>query len=515
MSEEIGWVNVLPAIQQRKEACTSAIRALEAAIAALRQASAENDPEQTKNQYGTAIIAWSEFLNKTEELAGVGQALASNYPTQAKYLIGATILENLDIVLLTGSVLRSLSEMIPGETDPLKLASEQPQMLRFAKEVITQHFPDSIAHFLGKFTALGLPTTGMPDSATLALPAYRASVIAGDSSSESIKILHISDLHRTPDEPVSNTEIGSSLVKAIKRFDGGSVDLIAVTGDLSQSATSEQYAQFEELVNYLVKNLLNDQKERCIIVPGNHDIDWAASAKGLFSLNRRVGDARLPEQAGVVPLCDLIVRAERATLESNTKPFRDSYERFYGKAYPVDDKKRCLVYFPPRCNVTVIGIDTTLGMSHLNTAPYVDRDSLITALDEAEAQVSDRPFIIAIGHHGPVRRASQKDAIDTWVLDRLLDNGVKLYIHGHEHETRVYHHSMDGEIRIISIGVGSLVAGPKERPESPRHYNIIELPSSSRARGRVWVRRKDKRDSPWAPYKNFGLATNLVDFIDL
>jgi len=246
------------------------------------------------------------------------------------------------------------------------------------------------------------------------------------------------------------------------------------------------------------------------VVPGNHDVDWTASMDGDFRAMRTLPESAPP--LGAVSLGTGHVVPTPRTLERVTLSFRQGYENFFGVRYSHDPGRRAMYLRPPGLNLGVVAIDTTIGMHHLNDSPAVDRQALITALEEARAE-GERRLIIAVGHHGPVRKPGQNDAIDSWVFDELLDAGVRLYLHGHVHETQLYTHSRDGFTSLTCIGVGSLVAGPVERPESsPRYYHLVELPHTVRS-GRVLVRRKDRRDLPWKRDQLHGPRAAPVDYL--
>src|SRR5258708_170016 len=102
-------------------------------------------------------------------------------------------------------------------------------------------------------------------------------------------ILHISDLHRSPTDPISNDELISALVSDRNRYvtEKPSIrapDAIVVSGDIIQgvllgtaeyeTALAEQYATAETFLDELVKRFASNDRSRVVIIPGNHDVDW-------------------------------------------------------------------------------------------------------------------------------------------------------------------------------------------------------------------------------------------------
>lgn len=119
-------------------------------------------------------------------------------------------------------------------------------------------------------------------------------------------ILHISDLHRTPNAKISNAELLSALVRDRDSYSIGdkpirTPDAIVVSGDVvqgvslkapnGQATLQAQYEEAEAFLSELAAALLGGDHSRVIIVPGNHDIDWQLAKKAMRLVE--VGD--LPE----------------------------------------------------------------------------------------------------------------------------------------------------------------------------------------------------------------------------
>ena len=104
-----------------------------------------------------------------------------------------------------------------------------------------------------------------------------------------LTILHISDLHRDPSNPISNSSLLDSLERDRDRdryrTENPSIsepDLIIVSGDViygipenskdPDRELTQQYEQAEDFLIKLAKSFVNGNRERVIIVPGNHDV---------------------------------------------------------------------------------------------------------------------------------------------------------------------------------------------------------------------------------------------------
>src|SRR5262249_52787434 len=103
-----------------------------------------------------------------------------------------------------------------------------------------------------------------------------------------ISILHISDLHRDPDNPISSDVLIDSLENDRRRYSCEedpvvrSPDLIIVSGDIiygikpnepnPQDRLGQQYQEALHFLNGLADRFLAGDRSRLVIVPGNHDV---------------------------------------------------------------------------------------------------------------------------------------------------------------------------------------------------------------------------------------------------
>src|SRR5262245_12722301 len=132
--------------------------------------------------------------------------------------------------------------------------------------------------------------------------------------------LHLSDLHRSREEPANNASLLAALLADQDRYLGETPTVprpegIIVSGDLIRGASigqanwqdsiREQYNVASEFLNELVQRFLNGDKARLVLVPGNHDVCWNTA----FSAMERVPDGSLPE--------DL-----KAALQEPSSPYR-------------------------------------------------------------------------------------------------------------------------------------------------------------------------------------------------
>lgn len=110
------------------------------------------------------------------------------------------------------------------------------------------------------------------------------------------RILHISDLHRSPDEPIGNASLIASLDQDFSNQRNeepviGPIDAIIVSGDIVQGVRvgetnaeeklKQQYETAKDFLNELVNRYLGGDKKKIVMVPGNHDVDWNKSISSM------------------------------------------------------------------------------------------------------------------------------------------------------------------------------------------------------------------------------------------
>lgn len=115
--------------------------------------------------------------------------------------------------------------------------------------------------------------------------------------------LHISDLHRSAADPISNADLLSALIADCDRYQRESPsipvpDVIMVSGDLVQGVGLDQsgreaeldrhYSEAAEFLQMLTEELHGDRSP-VVLIPGNHDVDWN-TARSAMSEVKIVGN---------------------------------------------------------------------------------------------------------------------------------------------------------------------------------------------------------------------------------
>jgi PAS domain S-box-containing protein len=316
-----------------------------------------------------------------------------------------------------------------------------------------------------------------------------------------IRLLHLSDLHFTKDTPVPARL--QWLLDDLKQ-DGGlgfkELDYLVISGDFTDKGSSEGFEKALDFVSGLTKEF-GLSAERCIFVPGNHDVrdlreayDWRDKPDGL-------------KEGEWVKQGEIILARNSEKYPRRLKPFSDSfYHKFVQRPYPLD------------CTVQGFAIpfwETGIQFLALNSCWQIDQfhrkrsgvhvEAVANALKQAQEQEDDarkagqlaagRPLLrIAVWHHAI---AGPEQIKDTEFLGNLQKNGVRLTLHGDVHEERRDLIGYWHEKKLHVLGSGSFGARAEDRPESsPRLYNVLEIARDLRS-AKVHTRCQPKPDGPW------------------
>jgi predicted MPP superfamily phosphohydrolase len=329
-----------------------------------------------------------------------------------------------------------------------------------------------------------------------------------------LSILHISDLHRDPENPIGNEALLDSLENDRRRYSGEEhpnirlPDLIIVSGDIVQGVNPAaadpekklraQYAEALTFLNKLTKRFLNGDKKRIVIVPGNHDI----SARDFISCLKRIDLAPDRKKELVTQLFspnsllrwswldfELYEIADPSLYAARLAAFCEFYKDFYegGRTYSLDPSQQFDIFDFPDFELTVTAFCSCHNNDIFNKQGSIHPDCIASAGMALRESNYDNRLRVAVWHHNTEGLPLQVDYMDPDVLQNLIDRGFSLGFHGHQHrpqflDTRFRH---EGSRRITVISAGTLCGGASLR--FGRAYNLVELDTEPR-KGYLHVR---------------------------
>lgn len=317
-------------------------------------------------------------------------------------------------------------------------------------------------------------------------------------------ILHISDLHRSRDEPVDNDSLVAALLADRDRYIGETPPVplpqaIIVSGDIIQGASmdqpnwdaavQDQYQVAHAFLDHLARRFLAGDRSKVIVVPGNHDVCWNTSRAAM----QRVPENEYPRdihRALIEPGSNYRWSwSERALYRiTDAETYRrrmSAYWSFVRDFYAdvpllqdVDPERGYQLFELFDRRTVVAAFDSTYGNDCFDYCGAMAPGTVgRCALD-----LRDLPHTyglrIAVWHHsvqGPPRR---EDYMDVAQVHEMVGLGFQLGIHGHQHiaEATSHHVHLSESQSMAVVSAGSLCAGARELPRGiNRQYNVIVI----------------------------------------
>jgi predicted phosphodiesterase len=317
-------------------------------------------------------------------------------------------------------------------------------------------------------------------------------------------ILHISDLHRSAIDPISNDELISSLVMdrgryQIEKKTVASPDAIIVSGDLIQgvpidfpdfeAALAEQYKTAEDFLNRLVNEFLGGDKSKIIIIPGNHDVDWNTAFKAM----EKVPESDIPKDfQQLMAQEDSIFRwswKERTAYkiikpdlyEKRLDAFWKFFEDFYKgtpNLFKVKAKQDVNLFTLFDGKIGIAAFNSCHGNDCFAYHGRIKKEAIARShLDFRDCKTIQ--LLIAVWHHNIDGPPYSTDYMDVEIVKGMIGRNFKLGIYGHQHKAQITPYEInlpDQQQRITLISAGSLCAGRYDLPQGyRRQYNILEI----------------------------------------
>jgi prenyltransferase beta subunit/predicted phosphodiesterase len=349
------------------------------------------------------------------------------------------------------------------------------------------------------------------------------------------RILHISDIHRGPNAPTSDFTLSNKLLDDINHTyaadnrrlaEGdphlGQPDLIVVSGDLTQTASEQEYECSLRFIESLLP-LVNGERRRVVLVPGNHDVNWAESSKSYSPATKEEYEKQSPPGE---PYRQSVKRAYDGTYwkkseASYTQRFRNFkilFDTFYGGAssYSLERGMMYTVYdYSKTIGVVVAGFNSCDEIdaypdngrpASLDRRAFINTDAIYGAVKMPDFHGGDDSILrLAVFHHNIRSVGHAEDFLDPKYLDILKLHRFDVCLHGHVHVAS--HDVFDpAQAKILPVvGAGSLAAPYTDRPPAaPMGYNLFVV---DRRSGGIWAhtRRHDESHLTWmADYQPSG-----------
>jgi small GTP-binding protein len=322
-----------------------------------------------------------------------------------------------------------------------------------------------------------------------------------------IRILHLSDLHvGASTDPLSLLQPLETDLK--DRYEGLGVerlDYLVISGDITNRAAPQEFEKAREFVSALIEKF-GLTAERCIFVPGNHDLDWDTEVY-TRKKKRQVNASTLVPGTYKEDGDGYYVRDDARYPERFKNFSQHFYHPLTQRPYPLAPAEQCLSFFFSESRVQFLAMNSAWEIDEYFTErSSISAQALSRGLEAADRELAEarkrgdlkdgtQVLRLAVWHH-PVT-GNEKIQADSF-MERLLRADVRACLHGHVHEDRAdlvnYLHPAR---RIHVVGAGSFGAPTHHRPESvPRLFNLLEIQRDLK-RLRVHTRCLRKQGGAW------------------
>ncbi len=377
-------------------------------------------------------------------------------------------------------------------------------------------------------------------------------ILVGESSigfsfgGNMFSVLHISDLHQNLQDEIPPEWLLDTLDNDFKRYARNEPhipfpNLCVVSGDLvygvgpgTANAADElerQYDQAHEFLVGLCDRFFEGKRDRVVLLPGNHDVDYSAmvqsgsylgipkSARDKSALVNELFSANSTLRWSWSKL--QFFRVDDQNVYNNRlRQFARMYERFYNgeRTYSLDPSQQFDVFDFADLSFCLVALNSCHRNDPMNRVGTIQPAALAGACRALRSPSRAGWCLGATWHHDIAGGAGHEDFLDAGFIQLLIDAGVTIGFHGHRHRSDCFEQKNrlgDDPRKMTVVAAGTLCAGPTNlSPGIPRGYNVVEV-DQERLAGRVHMRQmvNQLQNLPiWGPGQFIDTNKPYIDF---
>lgn len=326
----------------------------------------------------------------------------------------------------------------------------------------------------------------------------------------SFSILHISDLHRDMNDEMANEWLIASLARDFDNFSKQDVPILkpslcVVSGDLiygvspscenSEFEIRRQYQQAKDFLIRLAEKFFDGDRNKIIIVPGNHDVSFPVMLESVEMMDLRKDKA---ERQGLVARffkknsslrwswSDLrfyeIVDKEKYL--NRFIYFSEMYNDFYQgiRSYSLLPEEQFHIFDFPDISFCILALNSCFDNDPFNRGGSFSPIAFTRACQLLADPKRYGWLVASTWHHNLAGTPTTHDHLDAEFLQLLIDAGVSIAFHGHQHLPECFDERFRFGLslrKMTIISAGTLCADAHHlQPGVPRSYNVVELDAS-------------------------------------
>lgn len=312
-------------------------------------------------------------------------------------------------------------------------------------------------------------------------------------------ILHISDLHKI--EGTNYRALLESLLTDKDSYQGSGImapKYVVVSGDLIHGGNTEneirqQYAETKVFLTGLVREFLNEDKSRILIVPGNHDISFPYSRNSMTPEpeTNKINNSQYLQRNHPHIRWDwkdfsFYKISDDEQYKKRFDLFKEFYDDFYNglRTYPDNPSLSAELYSFEDDKVSFALFNSCMQTDHLNDTAGIDEDAIVSIIPMLRSNYNRGFLNIAVWHHHFYGAPRETNYMDRELINKMSHSYIQIGLFGHQHISQVAEF-YGGDLalgdspenqRLLLISSGTLFGGKKEIPDGcRRQYNVIEV----------------------------------------
>ena len=271
-------------------------------------------------------------------------------------------------------------------------------------------------------------------------------------------------------------------------------DAIVVSGDIVQGAASndnsadqtirEQYDEAQEFLADLATELIDSDRSKVVVVPGNHDVNWRRARQAMrpssqcpenIETESTSADSRWRWNWQDTSAYEI---TDPDCYESRFQQFRDFQAEFYDglEPNPLHIDHDVVFADSPSLDLAMVGFASWHGNDCFCRVGAIEPSSLSKTRHLLRG--SSSLVRVAVWHHSIEGGPRSNDYMDRGVIERAVDLGFNVILHGHQHSAYATSANvpMLYQQSIAVISAGSFAVGDGQLPMGEkRQFNIVDI----------------------------------------
>jgi len=312
-----------------------------------------------------------------------------------------------------------------------------------------------------------------------------------------VTILHLSDIHfgTTENAALWADQLIHDLTGELKC---PGIDAMVVSGDVANFCTTEEY-EAAQLFFEQVRTQLQIEADKLLIVPGNHDLNWEA-AEDAYTLHKK---ARYKDELVDGHYIDegekVIAVRDEEDYKTRFLNFSQFHKSVTGKDYPLEYGRQAIFCELPEHKILIVGFNSAWELDyHFKDRAAIHSAAVIHALSTIRSVGKYPEYLKIAAWHHPLNSPFEDRIKDHDFLERLIQGGFRVGLHGHLHESKTeqirYELGPEGR-KMHIIGAGTFGAPVKEWVDGvPLQYHLLTIDGR---RLTVETRQRQKLEGAW------------------